>query len=104
MQVRAHGMSATERTDFLIDANRDARVPGRARQRRVHRGAVLAALLALATGFMLARGRRDARAVQWGALAVLGFLDATYLAGPLNFGDSDSVARLLGVPLRRGGG
>ena len=53
---------------------------------------VLAALLTLATGFMLARGRRHARAVQWGALAVLGFLDATYLAGPLNFGDSDNVA------------
>ena len=92
MQVRAQSMSAKERTDFLIDANkdgvfRDARVSG------VYTAVlVLAALLALATGFMLARGRRHARAVQWGALAVLGFLDATYLAGPLNFGDSDNVA------------
>ncbi len=41
---------------------------------------------------MLVRRRRRARVVQWGALAVLGFLDATYLAGPLNFGDSDNVA------------
>jgi hypothetical protein len=92
MQVRAQGTTATERANFLIDANkdgvfRDARVSG------VYTAVlVLAALLALATGFMVARGRRHARVVQWGALAVLGFLDATYLAGPLNFGDSDNVA------------
>ena len=91
MQVRAHGMTAKERTDFLIDANKDA-VFRDARVSGVYTAVlVLAVLLALATGLMLARGRARGHAVQWGALAVLGFLDATYLAGPLNFGESDSV-------------
>jgi len=91
MQVRARGMTAQERTDFLIDANKDA-VFRDARVSGVYTAViVLAVLLALATGLMLVRGRARRRAVQWGALAVLGFLDATYLAGPLNFGERDSV-------------
>jgi hypothetical protein len=92
MQVRAQGTSSRERTDFLVSANedgvfRDARVSGANTALLV-----LSALLGLATVAMLLRGRRGARAVQWGALAVLGFLDATYLAGPLHFGDDGNVA------------
>ncbi|MEX1007066.1 MAG: hypothetical protein WD271_04385 [Acidimicrobiia bacterium] len=92
MQVRAQGTSPRERTDFLVSANedgvfRDARVSG-ANDALF----VLAGILALATGMMLRRGRRGARAVQWGALALLGLLDATYLAGPLHFGEHGNVA------------
>jgi hypothetical protein len=90
--VRAQGTTAKERTNFLIDTNKDA-VFRDARVSGVYTAVlVLAVLLALATGLMLARGHRRARAVQFGALAVLGFLDATYLAGPLNFGVNDNVA------------
>ena len=62
---------------------------------------VLAVLLALATGLMLVRGRAGgvrcsgARSRCWGSSI------ATYLAGRLNFGESDNVAGVLGVPLRR---
>ena len=94
MQVRAQGTTAEERADFLVDANedgvfRDARVGG-AYTGRARLGG---ASSRLATGAMLAD-----RCTTWcprramGRARALGFLDATYLAGPLNFGEHDNVA------------
>ena len=84
MQVRSQSTSAADREAFLVHANadgvfRDARVSGT-------NTALLALAALLAVGTVLVVLRRGR-----GAIAVLGFLDATYLAGPLHFGRDDSV-------------
>ena len=92
MQVRSQSTSAAERQAFLVHANAD----GVFRDARVSTTntalLVLAGLLALGTVLVVLRRGRGAPIARYGALAVLGFLDATYLAGPLHFGRDDSVA------------
>jgi len=91
MQVRSQSTSAADRQAFLVHANadggfRDARVSGANTALLV-----LAGLLAAATVLVVIRRGRGAAVVRYGALAVLGFLDATYLASPLHFGRGGSV-------------
>ena len=99
MQVRSSDSSPTERKDFLVRANQDAVF----RDARVGVGntalLVLAGVLGAGTVVMILRGRRGAAAVRWGALAVLGFLDATYLAVLLHFSRDDNVAAYWGFVL-----
>jgi hypothetical protein len=75
------------RVDGLIQSSRNSVF------RDKHQGAValvlvlICALLALGAALALSRFRRALVVVESGALAVLGFLLATYLAGPLHFVD-----------------
>jgi hypothetical protein len=79
MQVRSAGGDAASRASFLVRSNedavfRDARVAG-----ANNAVLALAGLLSIGTVVMVLTRRRGAGAVRFGALAVLGFLDATYL-------------------------
>ena len=71
-------------------------------------GVVLGVAIALALGdaWWSTGGARAARwavgLLAFGALWLLGFLDATYLAGPFHFGRHGGAARVLGVRRRRG--
>jgi hypothetical protein len=73
------------RIDGLIVSSRDSVF------RDKHQGAValvlvlICALLALGAALALSQFRRALVVVEWGALGVLGFLFATYLAGPFHF-------------------
>jgi hypothetical protein len=92
MQIRGQRTSAADRTEFLVRENaegvfRDARVTSADNVLLV-----LSGLLGVATVVMLACRRRGASVVRWAALAILGFFDATYLAGPLEFGRTDNTA------------
>jgi hypothetical protein len=102
MQVRSTDTSPSERTDFLVRANQDAVF----RDARVSVGntmlLVLAGLLGAGTVVMLVCSRRGAPVVRWGALAVLGVLDATYLAVLLRFSRDDNVAAYWGFVLVAG--
>jgi hypothetical protein len=99
MQVRSTDMSPADRQDFLVRANQDAVF----RDARVSVGntalLVFAGLLGVGTVLMVVRARRGASLVRWGALFVLGFLDATYLAVLLRFSRDDSVAAYWGFVL-----
>ena len=98
MQVRATGTDASERTDFLIRANeegvfRDARVAGASTVLLA-----LAGVLAIGTVVMVSTRRRGAAVVRFGALAVLGFLDATYVASAIpSIARNDNVTAYWGV-------
>jgi hypothetical protein len=93
-----HGPARDQRVTTLVHANeeavfRDSKV-GLANNIAI----ALAVVLALVTA-LVARGRRRGRAegaVRFLALAVLGFLFATYAAEPLHFGRSDNSAAYLG--------
>ncbi len=80
------------RVDDLIQSSRDSVF------RDKHQGAValvlvlLCAALAFGAALALSRFRRALVLVEWGALAVLGFLLATFLAAPLHFVDRGAGA------------
>jgi hypothetical protein len=85
------GVAHGERIDTLINANadgvfRDAKV---VTANNILIG--LVAALALAAWFVVRRAPRRAPVVRFLALAVLGFLFATYAAGPLHFGRSSNA-------------
>jgi len=91
MQVRDQGTTPQQRTKFLVRANsegvfRDARVATANNMLLVFAG-----LLGMGTIAMLRWQRRGAGVLRWAALAVLGILDASYLAGPLDFSKSSNV-------------
>ncbi len=96
MEVTGNGVAHGDRIATLIHANED----GVFRDSKVATAnnivIALTALLALATFFVVARAARRARLVQFFALAVLGFLFATYVASPLHFGRSGSSAAYFG--------
>ena len=90
------GVAHGDRIDTLIHANaegvfRDAKV-ATANNIMI----ALAALLALAAFLVVARAPRRAALVQLFALAVLGFLFATYAAAPLHFGRTGNSAAYFG--------
>jgi hypothetical protein len=91
MQVRSQSTSAAERQAFLVHANAD----GVFRDARVSTAntvlLALAALVAIGTVLVVLRRGRGVAVVRYGALVLLGFLDATYLAGPLHFARNDTV-------------
>jgi hypothetical protein len=96
MEVVAGGVAHGDRITTLIHANEDAvfRDSKVATANNIVLG--LAAALALAAWFVLRRAPRRAGVARFLALAVLGFLFATYLAGPLHFGRSDNAAAYFG--------
>ena len=83
-----HGAGGTQRVTHLIQLSRD----GLARDGRTTplslAVVVLSGVLAIAAALVLVRFPRRRPLVQIGALALLGFLAATYLAGPLHVGRS----------------
>ncbi|HXY91674.1 MAG TPA: hypothetical protein VEP49_04300, partial [Acidimicrobiia bacterium] len=92
------GGSLATRVDSLVNANED----GLFRDREVGVSVlviiVIACVLAVATALVDLVRHRTAGRVTWGAwplaflaLGLLGFLDATYLAGPLHFGRNGGV-------------
>ena len=83
------GPARGQRVTTLVHANEDAVF--RDSKVTVANNVVLAlaAVLALVAA-LTARRRRGGALARWCALAVLGFLFATYAAGPLHFGRSDS--------------
>jgi hypothetical protein len=91
MSVRGVG-DASQRTTRLVQLSRD----GLARDGRTTPLSLavvaIAAVLAAAAALVLLRYPRGRLAVEIGALAVLGFLVATYLAGPLHVGRSGDGA------------
>lgn len=94
MEVTGAGVAHGDRITALIHANedgvfRDSKVPT-----ANNFVIALAALLALGAFLAVAWVPRRARLVQFLALAVLGFLFATYVASPLHFGRSGSSAYL----------
>ena len=80
------GTTGAERTNELVQLSRD----GLARDGRTTplsiTVVVLAGVLAIGAALVLVRFPRGRPAIQIGALAILGFLAATYLAGPLHVG------------------
>ena len=96
MKVVSGGVAHGDRIDFLIHANEDAVF----RDSKV--GAAnniliaLTAVLALAAFVAVRRTRRRAAVARFLALAVLGFLFATYVAGPMHFGSTDNAAAFYG--------
>jgi hypothetical protein len=85
MSVTSTGQNFTSRTASLRNASadgvfRDTHVEP---ARRVLLGACVA--LAVITLLVLARIRRRVVALEWGPLAILGFVFASYAAGPLHF-------------------
>jgi hypothetical protein len=85
------GGSADARVASLVNANED----GLFRDRQVGAALVvvivIASVLAVATA-LVDRFRRGAWALAFVALGLIGFLDATYLAGPFHFGRHGGVA------------
>ncbi len=85
MTTGSAGGSGNDRVDWLIQASRDSVF------RDNHQGAAalvlvaLSAALALGAALALSKFRRALVVVEWAALGVLGFLLATYGAGPLHF-------------------
>ena len=91
METGAAGGSLAERAEFLVNANED----GLFRDRLVgpSMGVIVGVACALAIAVALVdRWRRGASVLAFGALWLLGYLDATYLAGPLHFGRHGGVA------------
>jgi hypothetical protein len=92
MSVSGGSLGESSRIDDLIQASRDSVF------RDKHQGAValvlvlLCALLAVGAAVALSRFRRALVAVELAALGVVGFLLATFLAGPLHFVDRGAGA------------
>ena len=85
METGATGGALAERTEFLVNVNED----GLFRDRLVgpSMGVIVGVACALAIAVALIdRWRRGAGVLAFGALWLLGYLDATHLAGPLHFG------------------
>lgn len=95
MEVRG-GLAQGDRVDFLIHANEDAVFRDSQVAAANNIAIALAAVLALACAFVVARSSRGARAAQFLSLAVLGYLFATYIAAPLHFGRSASASAYYG--------
>jgi hypothetical protein len=84
METGATGGSLAERTEFLVNVNEDG----------VFRDGLIGASMGVIVGVacalavasaMVDRWRRAAGLLAFGALWLLGYLDATYLAGPVHF-------------------
>jgi hypothetical protein len=91
METGAAGGSLAARTEFLVNVNED----GLFRDRLVgpSMGVIVGVACALAIAVALVdRWRRGAAVLAFGALWLLGYLDATYLAGPLHFGRDGGFA------------
>ena len=90
MEVRHTGGSAESRIDHLVNTDQEAlfrdSLVTPASLIVVVLGSVLAAMTVLAV-----TRRRGGRAVEWAALAILGFLTATYIAELLNFRDRNAT-------------
>ena len=84
------GVAHGDRIDTLIHANEDAVFRDSKVGAANNIVIALAALLAIAAFLVVRRSPRRGALVQFFALAVLGFLFATYLAAPLHFGRSAS--------------
>jgi hypothetical protein len=85
METGATGASLADRTAFLTHVNTD----GVFRDSLI--GASMGVIVGVAAGLAIAaalvdRWRRGAGLLAFGALWLLGYLDATYLAGPFHFG------------------
>jgi hypothetical protein len=91
MTTEDAGGSADARVESFVNANED----GLFRDRQVGASLVvvivIACVLAVATA-LVDQLRRGAWALAFLALGLIGFLDATYLAGPLHFGRHGGVA------------
>jgi heme/copper-type cytochrome/quinol oxidase subunit 3 len=96
MEVVNGGVAHGDRIDMLIHANEDAvfRDSKVVTANNIVIG--LSAALALAAVLAVRRARRRAAVARFLALAVLGFLFATYVAGPFHFGRSDNTAAYFG--------
>jgi hypothetical protein len=96
MEVVSGGVAHGDRLDFLIHANEE----GVFRDSKVVTASnvllALSAVLALAGFLAVRRTRRRAAFARFFSLTVLGFLFATYVAGPLHFGRSGNSAAYFG--------
>lgn len=91
-----HGPAPGDRTESLVHANEDAVFRDSKVAAANNVVLVLAIVLGLAAALTAARVRRRANLVRYFALAVLGFLFATYAAEPLHFGRSGNAAAYYG--------
>ena len=93
MKVVSGGVAHGDRIDFLIHANEDAVFrDAKVATRQQHPDRAARRSSRWRRSLAVRRTRRRAAVARFLALAVLGFLFATYLAGPLHFGSSDNVA------------
>jgi len=109
-EVSNSGGSPSERVDTLVDADADARFRDSVLGPVAASFVALQLLLSIACGLLLWR-RPDrpslGKLTRFAALALLGFLPATYLAGFLRFSDAGVIAYaafLVGVALAVAGG
>jgi hypothetical protein len=88
MSVGSTADDGSGRIDALIQTSRDSVFRDNNQGAAALALVVLCALLAFAAALALSRVRRALVVVEWGALGVIGFLLATYLAGPFHFVDA----------------
>ena len=91
-----HGPAQDQRVTTLVHANEDAVFRDSKVGLANNVAITLAVVLALVAALVARARRRGEGAVRFFALAVLGYLFATYAAEPLHFGRSDNSAAYLG--------
>jgi hypothetical protein len=96
MEVVSGRVAHGDRIDRLIHANEDAVFRDSKVATANNIVIALSAALAVLAYLAVHRARRRAAAARFLALTVLGFLFATYVAGPLHFGRSDNSAAYFG--------
>jgi len=94
-----HGPARDQRVTTLVHANEEAVFRDSKVVTANNIVLVLSIALAIAAALVARARRRGAGAVRFFALAVLGFMFATYAAVPLHFGRSDNAAAYFGFLL-----